>query len=201
MTGKKKIYISLPIAFQEDTVYERNEEAKQYLKKWYKKYDFISPIDHNHIDDEALGAELAVRFPEERRKRPFLYDETFEVLDQLKGRYQLLLLTNGAPELQNTKLEITPEIAPYFDEIIISGAFGKGKPDASIFRHALEKLNVSPGEALMIGDNLMTDILGSNRAGIRNVWVNREDKPKKEVEPTYEIKDLKELLPLLKSLE
>ena len=60
MTNKKKIYISLPIAFQEDTVYERNEEAKRYLKKWYKKYDFISPIDHNHIDDEALGNHLAL---------------------------------------------------------------------------------------------------------------------------------------------
>ena len=167
----------------------------------YRKNAWTNGLKEIGIDDEVLGAELAERFPEERRKRPFLYEDTFEVLDELKGRYQLLLLTNGSPELQNTKLEITPEIAPYFDEIIISGAFGKGKPDASIFKHALEKLNVSPGEALMIGDNLMTDILGSNRAGIRNVWVNREDKPKQEVEPTYEIKDLKELLPLLKSLE
>ena len=138
--------------------------------------------------------------PQERRKKPFLYEETFEVLDRLKGNYQLLLLTNGSPQLQNTKLEITPEIAPYFDEIVISGAFGKGKPDVSIFRHALEKLKVSPDEALMIGDNLMTDILGSNRAGIRNVWVNRHNKPRQEVEPTYEITGLKELLPLLGSL-
>ena len=57
---KKKIYISLPIAFQEDTVYERNEAAKSYLGAHYKKYDWISPIDTNHIDDEALGNHLAI---------------------------------------------------------------------------------------------------------------------------------------------
>ena len=55
---KKKIYISLPIAFQEDTVYERNEEAKRYLKTHYKSYDYVSPIDSNKIDEEALGNHL-----------------------------------------------------------------------------------------------------------------------------------------------
>jgi len=55
---KKKIYISLPIAFQEDTVYQRNKEAKDYLIKKYCHYDYISPIDNNKIDDEALGNHL-----------------------------------------------------------------------------------------------------------------------------------------------
>ncbi len=166
----------------------------------YRRDAWTNGLKALGIDDEKLGIELAERFPQERRKKPFLYEETFEVLDRLKGNYQLLLLTNGSPQLQNKKLKITPEIAPYFDEIVISGAFGKGKPDESIFRHALEKLKVSPDEALMIGDNLMTDILGSNRAGIKNVWVNRHSKPRQEVEPTYEITDLTELLPLLRSL-
>lgn len=57
---KKKIYISLPIAFQEDTVYKRNECAKTYLEMKYPKYDYVSPIDSNHIDDEALGNHLAL---------------------------------------------------------------------------------------------------------------------------------------------
>ena len=56
----KKIYISLPIAFKEDTVYVRNEEAKAYLKKHYKKCEWVSPIDANHIDEEALGNHLAI---------------------------------------------------------------------------------------------------------------------------------------------
>ena len=78
---------------------------------------------------------------------------------ELKGKYKLLLLTNGSPDLQNTKLEITPELVPYFDQIVISGAFGKGKPDPSIFEHALSLLEIDKEEALMVGDNLMTDII------------------------------------------
>ena len=59
---KKKIYISLPIAFQEDTVFVRNEAAKVYIHYLYDKEDYkiISPIDENHIDDKALGNHLAI---------------------------------------------------------------------------------------------------------------------------------------------
>ena len=58
--NKKKIYISLPIAFHENTVYKRNNDAKQYIINNYPEYEWVSPIDENHIDDEALGNHLAI---------------------------------------------------------------------------------------------------------------------------------------------
>ena len=153
------------------------------------------------IDDPTFGEELGERFVEERKKAPFIYEDTFAVLEALKGHYQLVLLTNGAPSLQNLKLEITPEIAPYFDHIIISGDFGKGKPDASIFEYVMKKAQVTKDDGIMVGDNLMTDILGSNRVGMRNVWINRENKPRNpEVTPTYEVSSLTELLTLVETL-
>lgn len=153
------------------------------------------------VDDATFGAELGERFVAERKKAPFFYEDTFAVLDELKGKYQLVLLTNGAPSLQNLKLEITPEIVPYFDHIIISGDFGKGKPDASIFEYVMEKANVTKDDGIMVGDNLMTDILGSSRVNMRNVWINREDKPKNpDVTPTYEVTSLTEFLKLVQTL-
>jgi len=153
------------------------------------------------IDDAQLGAELGERFVAERKVSPFLYEDTFDVLDKLKGKYQLVLLTNGAPSLQNLKLEITPEIAPYFDHIIISGDFGKGKPDASIFEYVMEKASITADDAIMVGDNLNTDILGSSRVGMRNVWINRENNaPNGVVTPTYEVDSLTALLELLNKL-
>ena len=111
-------------------------------------------------------------------------------------------MTNGSPSLQQIKLTISPEIPPYFDHIIVSGAFGKGKPDASIFQHVLDTCGVTADEALMIGDNLMTDILGSSRVGMKNVWINRENKPSSdEVKPTFEIDHLEGLFPILSELE
>lgn len=150
------------------------------------------------IDDPDFGVELGERFPQERRRVPFVYEETFEVLDKLKDDYQLILITNGSPDLQQTKLTLTPELIPYFDHIVISGDFGKGKPDPSIFEHALECLSLQKEEVIMVGDNLMTDILGANHAGIKSVWINRHQKDQNEVIPTYEIQHLEELFTILK---
>ncbi|WP_332694775.1 HAD family hydrolase [Halalkalibacter lacteus] len=166
----------------------------------YRKEAWTRGLKALGIDDPQFGAELAERFPVERRNNPFVYEESFNVLDQLKGKYKLLLLTNGSPDLQNTKLEITPELVPYFDQIVISGAFGKGKPDPTIFEHALEKMSLSKDEAIMVGDNLMTDILGASRIGMKSVWINRHDKERNEVVPDFEITHLEELFPILTAL-
>src|SRR5690606_10608346 len=85
----------------------------------YRKEAWTEGLKKMGIDDTNFGYELAERFPEERRKLPFVYEETFNVLDTLKENYRLLLLTNGSPDLQNTKLKITPELTPYFDQIVI----------------------------------------------------------------------------------
>lgn len=167
----------------------------------YRKDAWTMGLKTMGVDDPEFGYELAERFPQERRNLPFVYEETFKTLDALKGEYQLLLLTNGSPDLQNTKLGITPELVPYFDQIVISGDFGRGKPDPSIFEHALSLMSLNKGEVIMVGDNLMTDILGANRAGIKSVWINRHEKERNEVIPTYEIKHLEELFPIIEELK
>ena len=167
----------------------------------YRADSWTAGLKEYGIDYAAFGQELGEKFVENRIASPCLYDETYQVLDDLKERYQLILLTNGAPSLQNKKLEITPELVPYFDKIIISGDFGIGKPDASIFEHVLTFADGNEEECIMVGDNLMTDILGSSRVNMRNVWINREDKaPSDVVAPTYEIDTLTKLKPLIESL-
>ncbi|MET3504167.1 HAD family hydrolase [Halalkalibacter oceani] len=177
---------------------DENFKKMKEVVPGYRKDAWTNGLKALGIEDEAFGYELAERFPQERRKHPYVYEESFQVLDKLKKDYRLLLLTNGSPDLQQTKLAITPELVPYFDHIVISGAFGKGKPDPSIFTHALEKMGIEKDEAMMVGDNLMTDILGASRAGMKSVWINRHDKPKSDdVIPDYEIKHLEELYPIL----
>ncbi len=167
----------------------------------YRREAWTNGLLRVGIDDKELGQQLAEHFPIARKAHPFLYTETIQVLDLLKDHYQLVLLTNGSPTLQNTKLEITAELAPYFTHIIVSGAFGKGKPDAAIFQYALSQCNLQADEVIMVGDNLMTDILGAKRAGIRSVWINRENKqPVKDIKPSYEITDLEDLFPILADL-
>ncbi|QHT61677.1 HAD family hydrolase [Paenibacillus lycopersici] len=178
---------------------EQEEFRKlQQLAPGYRKDAWTRGLLALGIDDAGLGAKLAEQFPAERRKRPYVYEETFAVLDKLKGNYKLLLLTNGSPDLQREKLAGVPDIVPYFDHIIISGEFGKGKPSADIFRHALERLGIEPEHGVMVGDKLTTDILGANTIGMTSVWINRHGMQRNdEIIPTHEIKHLEELLPLL----
>jgi HAD superfamily phosphatase (TIGR01668 family) len=52
---------------------------------------------------------------------------------------------------------------------------GRNKPSRAMFRQALDRYGCRPSEAVMIGDQLLTDVLGANRAGIDAVWVDRMD--------------------------
>ncbi|TFJ91381.1 HAD family hydrolase [Lentibacillus salicampi] len=164
----------------------------------YRKQAWTTSLREAGVDDRHLAIELAEAFKAERGKNQFVFDETFNVLNELKGKYRLLMLTNGSPDLQQTKLNITPELKPYFDHIVISGAFGRGKPDPSIFDHAMALLSVEKDEALMVGDNPYSDILGATRAGVPSVWINHHAADVQDVRPTYEISRLKELLDVLK---
>ena len=63
---------------------------------------------------------------------------------------------------------------------------------------ALERLRMSRDEVIAVGDNLDTDILAGNRAGIRTVLMltgisSREDLDGTDVNPTWVVEDFAEL--------
>lgn len=84
---------------------------------------------------------------------------------------QLALLTNGSSEKQWGKIRQF-SLARYFDHIQVEGDVGFGKPDARAFRHALSALAARPEETWMVGDNLLADIAGAQRAGIHAIWID-----------------------------
>lgn len=177
-----------------------NPEFRQLekLAPVYRKDAWTGGLRKLGVEDEALGVRLSDRFGELRRSLSYVYDDTYRVLDALKGEYKLLLLTNGSPDLQKEKLTGEPRLVPYFDHIVISGNFGRGKPDPSLFEHAVQLLGIQPEEGIMIGDKLTTDILGSSRIGMENVWINHHGAEVGEhVPPTYTITKLEQLLTVI----
>jgi len=46
-----------------------------------------------------------------------------------------------------------------------------GKPERAMFEVALHRLGAAPGETVMVGDRLNTDILGAQRAGLKTALV------------------------------
>jgi putative hydrolase of the HAD superfamily len=178
-----------------------NFRKLQRLAPEYRRQSWTRGLKALGIDNAALGEQLGEMFGAERRARPIVYEETFEVLDQLKSKYKLLLLTNGSPDLQKEKLAGVPQLAPYMDHIVISGQFGEGKPAVSIFEHAIKLLGIEANEGVMIGDKLTTDILGSNRFGMRNMWINRHGLQRTdEIIPSFEISSLREIQGIIETL-
>ncbi len=59
---------------------------------------------------------------------------------------------------------------------------GRFKPSRSMYRLALIRYKRKASEAIMIGDQIFTDVLGANRAGIDAIWVRKMEG--KEFGPT-----------------
>jgi putative hydrolase of the HAD superfamily len=59
------------------------------------------------------------------------------------------------------------------DETVHSSRVGVAKPDTGIFRVALARLGVAPGEALHVGDGVDADVEGARAAGLGAVLVDR----------------------------
>ena len=53
-----------------------------------------------------------------------------------------------------------------------------GKPAVRGYRQAMEKAGVTPGQTAMLGDKLLTDVLGANRSGVLAVMVEPAGGPK-----------------------
>lgn len=148
--------------------------------------------------DDVLAATLTERYRSERRARhDWLFPESRAILDELRPRYPLALITNGAPDIQRDKLAGSG-LETYFPVVQVSVEAGYGKPNPAIFARALDTLDVAPEDAVMVGDNPARDILGANRAGIRAIWIRRENQPVTHgAQPDATITSLSELPGLL----
>jgi HAD superfamily hydrolase (TIGR01549 family) len=119
---------------------------------------------------ECVFEELRVRIP---GSRP-LFDDVLPTLKTLQQRgFQLGVVSNrhwGGPLFQEDLRRLG--LLEYFDprHMAISVDLGIRKPNPAIFLHTLNALNTPPGEAAMVGDSLLSDIVGSKMLGIFSVW-------------------------------
>ncbi len=102
------------------------------------------------------------------------FPETIRVLEKLNAHYQLGLITNtqGQNASGKHRISLFPELERFFEVIIVAGeADVPPKPDSAPFHLCLNKLCISPGEAVYIGDDWRIDICGANDANIQPVWL------------------------------
>ncbi|MBF90480.1 MAG: noncanonical pyrimidine nucleotidase, YjjG family [Flavobacteriales bacterium] len=125
------------------------------------------------IDDSRLASELGDQYIQKCPLKKNVFPFTYEVLDYLKEKYHLHIITNGFEEVQYVKLEQS-KLLHYFEQIVTSEQVGVKKPNPEIFRHALVKAFCKPDESVMIGDDLPVDILAAKAMGMHQVYFNPE---------------------------
>ncbi|MDF9842440.1 MULTISPECIES: YjjG family noncanonical pyrimidine nucleotidase [unclassified Paenibacillus] len=128
----------------------------------------------------------------------FLIQGAVELCGALEG-CRLAIITNGIKDVQLSRIKGSP-LAGTFEQIIISEEAGYQKPAAGIFDYAFDKLGISDkSRVLIVGDSLTSDIRGGVNYGIDTCWFNPLRKTNSAgVEPTYEIRELSELLDIVK---
>ncbi len=147
------------------------------------------------IDDYPMSLRFSDDYLRESPKGSSLIPAAKEMLDYLSASYPLYIITNGFAEIQSTKI-LSSGIDKYFKSVVTSEAVGFKKPDPRIFEFVLQQEGFAAHEAVMIGDNLLTDIAGARNAGVDQVFFNPNGSTHDEI-VTYEIQNLGELKQIL----
>ena len=188
--------------------YEINQRYEEINKKLWKDFEnglidkktvvysrfvllfkeFNIPVDGIAFEDDyqkALGQGY------------FVLPHTIEVLSALYQKYPLYVVTNGVSQTQYSRLEGT-DIKKYFQNIFVSEDIGHQKPSKEYFDYCFKNIDkIDLSKTLIIGDSLSSDIQGGINAGIDTCWFNPHHlKKPQDMDITYEIHDLRELLEL-----
>ena len=156
---------------------------------------FLKPLEHYGIHDVKLADHLSEDYVYWSPRIVKLVPGTMELLEYLKPKHHLHLITNGFEEVQDTKLTLSG-MKPYFETLTVSEEVGVKKPNPEIFQYALNKAHATAEESLMIGDEMAVDIDGARAAGIDTVLFNPKGE-KIDGERTFEVRNLQEIEQIL----
>lgn len=133
------------------------------------------------------------------------YPDTITTLLKLRDLgYHLGAVSEGRTVKQWQKL-ISLGLQHFFQYVLVSEELGSETIGPELFKTALEKLNLQPGEVAFVGKGLDPDILSANRAGVVSIRMRRgksrsEEAKNDEMRPKYEIHKLSEILKILEEI-
>ncbi len=131
----------------------------------------VEDVDYEKLIDSGIKA---VIFDLDNTIAKWGDDSLAEEIIELFERLNSLGLKVGI--LTNSRRE---KIEDFIIDLPFPHLFNANKPRLKGFRSMLSELDVSPEEAVMVGDQLFTDVLGANRLGMYTIRVEPID-PEKE---------------------
>jgi YjjG family noncanonical pyrimidine nucleotidase len=172
-------------------LYDTNQIDQEYIRR----ERFKRVLDHFLAYEEKLAADLTRDYLIQSPRKANLIAHAEDVLSYLSDRYSLTVVTNGFDEIQQVKLT-SGNLHRFFRHIVTSQKAGHRKPSQGIFDYAMKANGIQCCDAVMIGDNLVTDIGGARNASIDTIFYNPQ-KVRHEAVVSHEIGCLSELKNIL----
>jgi putative hydrolase of the HAD superfamily len=183
--------------------FKDDDAEMQQLREWapeYRREVWNQALCEVGMCDPLLADQRSALYPAERRARYKPFADVRPCLDGLRADYRLGLVTNGPCDLQCVKLDASG-LRSYFGATVISRQVGVKKPDPRIFAIALGRLGTEAQDSAFVGDTPKSDIVGAHAAGMKAVWLNRDNSPQPDgIVPDATIQSLSALRQVLAGL-
>ncbi|WP_125722307.1 YjjG family noncanonical pyrimidine nucleotidase [Flavobacterium ustbae] len=172
-------------------LYQNDKITHQELRYNRLKFSFDAL---NYVISEENILAIANDYIEYLTDNNYLFDGALEVLEYLKPKYNLHIITNGFAQVQDKKIN-NASLGGYFSTITNSELAGVKKPNSIIFDYALKLANTSKENSIMIGDDFEADVNGALNAGLDAIFFNE-----KKLDVSGDYKQINHLLELKKYL-
>jgi len=147
----------------------RDGHITQQQLRYGRLKDVFVALNYD-IDDEllnALGEDYIRLLPTNNH----LFEGAIELLEYLKPKYSLHIITNGFHEVQALKMK-SANIDHYFETVTNSENACFKKPHPAIFEYALTAANAQKCDSIMIGDCIEADVQGALDCGLDAIYFN-----------------------------
>ncbi len=165
--------------------------------EYQKVFDELLTNVLGEINHKMLSAGIvAYRRAREAALKP--YPHVSATLMELVKRGAKLAVVSDAPTREAWLRLCYINFHHIFDHVVTFDDTGRRKPDPAPFQLVLERLNVAPADALMVGDWAERDMVGATAIGMRTAFAAYGDAfGNQVVRSDYVLKDIRELLKIV----
>ena len=157
-------------------------------------FDLGDTLIYERVDDDYRLDEMTLHARPHAR----------QVLERLSQSYKIGLVTDTETSSEASVREALQQLGleKFFSAVVTSTDLGVTKPHPDIFLEALRQLEVSPEEAIMVGNDPTRDLKGAKQLGIPTILYRPTSyyQTGAEREADYHVDSLEEILSIVTNL-
>lgn len=165
-------------------------------KEYLREHRFYDTFKHFGVENKELSLYFEEHFLDKILNHNELVEGAEDILEYLKSKnYTLHIISNGFKEVTERKC-ILSGIAHYFHTITSADSVGVRKPNPEIFEYSLGLSNAKKEESILIGDDWIADVVGSQNFGIDVIFfdVYKENKQEEGLKSITHLLQIKNFL-------